>query len=314
MGCRISQTIEYSPQFVPDGLAMRVNWSRVAFAVLLAATGMILVTVLVTLRFQAVSERILHAGSGGASSLQLVAEPASQGTDCRPPLVPLGIFVRGPSELVSAARVEIIGLPRGSVVSAGQLVGDHWRIPAAGLSGTTVLPPRRFSGAVDLEVELRLADDTLVERQSVHRVMTGPDLAIDASIHVAGGAVGGTPSPCLPPGRATEGSNLRVAVLLDKAERLLAEGDMSSARLLLRRIAETGSVRGALLLGETYEACLFYSKVNYRCSVDADSATARTWYEMAAERGSVEARQRLECLVSEESGRRAAKPSIPAES
>ncbi len=138
-----------------------------------------------------------------------------QGT--RSPLVALGIFVRGPSELASAATVEIIGLPSGSVRSAGRPLGNRWPISAAQLSGAAILRPRHFAGAVDLEAELRLADDTLAERRSVHRAMTDPQLAAQETI-----------------------------LLLSKA------GGFSAARLALRRAANAGNARAALLLGGTY--------------------------------------------------------------
>jgi hypothetical protein len=198
VGRRISQAIDQWPQVVPDRLVIRVNWLRVGFAGLLAATVTIFVTILVT------RERTLQAVSGGPSTLQLVAGPASQGTDSRSPLVPLGSFVRGPSELASAATVEIIGLPSGSVLSAGRPLGNRWRIPAAQLSGAVILPPRHFSGAVDLEAELRLTDDTLVERRSVHRAMTDPELAAQETM-----------------------------LFLSKAESLLVQRDISAARLVL---------------------------------------------------------------------------------
>jgi hypothetical protein len=260
-----------------DRPVKRVNWPRVAFAGLLAAT----VTVLVTLRFRTTSEGNPQAVSGGPSAatevsfppnadlpstLQLVAEPASEGTGSR---WPLGIFVRGPSELASAAAIEIIGLPSGWTLSAGRPIGNRWRIPAPGLSSAEILPPRRFSGAVDLEVELRLADDTLVERRSVRRVMTDQELATEETM-----------------------------LFVSRAESMLVQGDISAARLGLRRAAEVGNARAALLLGETYEGCLRHPVL--RCSADADRATARAWYEMAAKYGSAEARQRLDRLGSEQ--------------
>jgi hypothetical protein len=271
---RAAQGYGVDPQ---DRPVKRVNWPRVAFAGLLAAT----VTILVTLRFQTTSERNLQAVSGGPSAatevsfppkadlpstLQLVAEPASEGTDSR---WPLGIFVRGPSELASAAAIEIIGLPSGWALSAGRPLGNRWRIPAPGLSSAAILPPRRFFGAVDLEVELRLADDTLVERRSVRRAMTDQELAAEETM-----------------------------LFVSRAESMLVQGDISAARLGLRRAAEVGNARAALLLGETYEGCLRYPLL--RCSADADRATARAWYEMAAKYGSAEARQRLDRLGSEQ--------------
>jgi hypothetical protein len=274
VGRRISQAIDQWPQVVPDGPVIRVNWPRVAFAGLLAA----IVTTLVTLRFQATTERNLRAVSGDpsastevlsapqvdpSSTLQLVAEPVSQGTDGR---LPLGIFLRGPSKTTSGAAIEIIGLPSGWALSAGRPLGNRWRVPAAQLSGASILLPRGFSGAVDLEVELRLADDALVERRSVRRAMTDPELAAQETMF-----------------------------LLSKAEGLLVQRDISAARLVLRRAANAGNARAALLLGGTYEGCLLYP----RCSAYADRATARTWYEMAAEFGSAEARERLDRLAGE---------------
>jgi hypothetical protein len=282
VGRRISQAIDQWPHVVPERLVIRVNWLRVGFAGLLAATITILITTLVTLRVQATSERTLQAVSGGPSTaievssasqvnpsspLQLLAEPVSQGTDRRSPL---GIFLRGPSKLTSGAAIEIIDLPSGWALSAGRRLGNRWRIPAARLSGASILPPRGFSGAVDLEVELRLADDTLVERRSVRRAMTDLELAAQETM-----------------------------LLLSKAEGLLVQRDISAARLALRRAANAGNARAALLLGGTYEGCLLYP---LRCSGDADRATARTWYEMAAEFGSAEARERLDRLASEEPG------------
>jgi len=86
--------------------------------------------------------------------------------------------------------------------------------------------------------------------------------------------------------------------VLSRAEDLLAEGDISAARLSLRRAAAAGNARAALLLGETYERCLHYLGP-LRCGEDADRATARTWYKMAADHGSSEALQRLNRLAAE---------------
>jgi hypothetical protein len=141
----------------------------------------------------------------------------------------------------------------------------------AQLSGVVILPPQGFSGAVDIAVELRLADDTLVARRSLHLAMMtdAPERATEKR---------------MAPELATE--KTITIFLVKRAENLLAEGDVSAARLTLRRLAEAGNARAALLLGETY--------------ADADPATARTWYESAAKFGSDEARRRLDRRGSEE--------------
>jgi hypothetical protein len=332
---RISIQAEQWPQ-VADGVVIRINWPRVAFAGLLAAT----VTILMPLTFQAASEhnpRALSAGpsvatevasaakadfqttsehnpqavSDGPSAatevlsatkadlsptLQLVAEPAAQGTDDR---LPLGIFIRGPSEIASAAAINISGLPNGWALSAGWPFADGWRIPAARLSGALILPPRGFSGAIDFAAELRLADNTLMERRIVRRVRIDPGLADERTIsllRVAEGllAAGDIATSRLMLRRAADAGNARAALLLGEthggvridprladertisllrvAEGLLAAGDIATARLMLRRAADAGNARAALLLGETHDRCLI-RRLN--CNADADPATAR---------------------------------------
>jgi hypothetical protein len=314
-----------------DGVVVRVNWPRVVFALLPATM------ILLALGFQAgqtipspsAATEVSTAPKGESSSLlQLVEVPASQGTDSR---LPLGVLVSGPSELASTAAIEIIDLPSGWALSEGRPLGNRWRIPAAKLSGAVILPPRRFSGAVDVEVELRLADDTLVERRSVHWAwaVTQPGLAPERLVpeRLAPEKLG--PDKLGPEQRAAEklapeklvpekvasekrASEKRVAenttLLLSRAEGLLVQGDFAGARLVLRRAAEAGDARAALLLGGTYEGCL----LAYSLCTDADRTEARYWYEMAADFGSAEARQRLDRLASKEPGGGLSKSSMSA--
>jgi len=192
MGRRISQAIDQWPQLEPDSMVIRVNWARVACAGLLAATAMIVVTILVTLRLQATSERILQGISGPMAAAE---------------------------------------------VSVSKADSSSHRQPGGTLEATT-----------------------------------DPEIAIERT--------------------------MKIKRVLSRAEDLLAQGDISAARLSLRRAAAAGNARAALLLGETYERCLHYLGP-LRCGEDADRATARTWYKMAADHGSSEALQRLNRLAAE---------------
>ena len=305
-------------QLGPDSPVIRINWPRVAFAGLLALT----ITTLLTVAFRPTNEHNTHAVSGGpsaakqaspapqvepATNLQLIAEAAVQGTDDR---LPLGIFVSGPIEIASTAAIEIIGLPGGWAVSAGRPFGESgWRILAAKLSGTVLLPPRGFSGAIEVTAELRLADDTLVERRSVRRARIDPALATmpPQPIESERSTAITSPSPSAPLGEnvasqpltwnTPEPDSEQITLLLRVAEGLLAAGDLSAARTVLRRAAKAGNARAALLLGETYDGGLLRRFV---CSPDADRSAARTWYEVAREFGSVDARRRLDRLAPDE--------------
>jgi hypothetical protein len=347
----------------PDQPVLRINWARVAFAGLLAAT----VTTLVTFRFQATREHNQQAVSGGppaatevssasgadfsarrehnpqvvsdgpstagdvpsatkaalSPTLQLVAEPAAQGTDDR---LPLGILIRGPSEITSAAAIDIIGLPNGWALSVGWPFTGGWRIPAARLSGALLLAPQSFSGAIDFAAELRLADNSLVERQLVRRVRIKQGRAEEKTLSLVrvaerSLAAGDIATARLMLQRAAAAGDARAALLLGEtydrvrndaghtgeentvllaiAERSLAAGNISAARLALRRAAAAGNARAALLLGETYDGCLI-RRLN--CGADADPAAAQTWYEVAAGFGSTDAHQRLDRLARDQPG------------
>jgi hypothetical protein len=226
--------------------------------------------------------------------------------------LPLGIFVRGPSEIASAAAIEIIGLPSGWALSAGRPFGENgWRIPAAKLSGAMILPPRGFSGSVDLVAELRLADDTLVERQSVRRVRINTGLAamppqpIESvhptavkSLSASASSEESVASEQLT-GISRESDPEEIMSLLRVAEGLLAARDLAAARLVLQRAVKAGSARAALLLGETYDGG-FLRRFVY--NPDVDRTTARTWYQVAEKLGSLDARQRLNRLAHDEPG------------
>jgi hypothetical protein len=290
-GPRLFEDYDRWPQ---DRPVVRVNWFRVGLALLLP----ILLVALVVFSDHRIHIQVVWGGPSAptevpSSTLQLVAEPVSQRTDSRSPLVPLGMSVRGPRELTSAATIEIIGLPRGWVLSAGRPLGDRWRIPVAQLSGAVILPPKGFYGEVDIAAELRLADDTLVERRALRLAMMtdAPERAIEKTM-APELAIEKTMAPelatekTMAPGLATEKTMITISHL-KRAEDLLAQGDISAARLTLRRLAEAGNARAALLLGESYEG-------------GADPAKARIWYENAAKFGSDEARRRLDRLGSED--------------
>ena len=80
--------------------------------------------------------------------------------------LPLGAQV---VDVGTVATLEIRGLPVGMTISSGRRTGTVWRIPAANAVNAMIHPPTGFSGTVDLTVELRLPDDTIVDFGSAHR-------------------------------------------------------------------------------------------------------------------------------------------------
>jgi TPR repeat protein len=76
-----------------------------------------------------------------------------------------------------------------------------------------------------------------------------------------------------------------------RAKGLLAAGDIPSARLLLERAANAQDANAAFMLGQTYDPQMLGTQDARK--IKSDPATARAWYQQAAQLGSAEAQRRL---------------------
>jgi hypothetical protein len=96
-----------------------------------------------------------------------------------------------------------------------------------------------------------------------------------------------------PPAPARRIDPDELATLLKRAKNLLAIGDITSARLLLERAADA-QAEAALILAGTYDPQLLGPQDTR--SITPDPATARLWYQKAAQLGSSDAKRRLSQL------------------
>jgi hypothetical protein len=87
-----------------------------------------------------------------------------------------------------------------------------------------------------------------------------------------------------------------LAAMLRRADDFIKSGDLSSARLLLQRAVEAGSMQAALTLAGTFDPNVFAAHGIQDGA--ADIAMARLWYERAEQLGSSEAPRRLQQLTS----------------
>jgi TPR repeat protein len=85
-----------------------------------------------------------------------------------------------------------------------------------------------------------------------------------------------------------------IATLMKRGEEFLRNGDIASARLLLRRAASAGNAQAALTLGVTFDPGFLAEQGVLGFAPDVPQA--RAWYERAVELGSPEARRRLDRL------------------
>ena len=86
-----------------------------------------------------------------------------------------------------------------------------------------------------------------------------------------------------------------IAALLARGRAYVTAGDITAARLVLRRAADGGDPQAALALGSTYDPIALKRLGAVRFA--ADLAQAREWYRKAAELGSADAPRRLEQLA-----------------
>jgi hypothetical protein len=100
-------------------------------------------------------------------------------------------------------------------------------------------------------------------------------------------------------------SPTEIADLMARGDRLLAQGDILSARLLYQRAADAGDARAAMAVGLTYDPVEF-ERLAVR-GLRADPARAMELYQQASATGIAEADQRISALAAWSSRQ----PAIP---
>jgi len=174
------------------------------------------------------------------------------------------------------ATVVIGGLAPGSALSAGRQEGPNtWRLAVEELAGTAITPPRGFVGTMALTLELHLADSTVADRKGLQLEWSGR-------------------SPATSQTRQHDADE--IALMMKSGADLIANGDISAARLMYQRAAEAGDAMAALALAETYDP-LVLRRLNPKGGITPDIALAHTWYEKAKDLGSAVAPERLERLA-----------------
>lgn len=203
-----------------------------------------------------------------AARLNVAAPAALSANDA----APLDVSASG---LGAGAAVLIGGLASGTTLSAGEEVApDAWRLSAAELAGAVLTPPRDFAGDMELTLELRLADNVLADRKIMRLQWREGELAARRA-----------------PARHHDRTD--IAEMVRRGGELMANGDVSAARLLYQRAAEAGEAAAAFSLAETYDPLAPKGEAG---AAGADPALARFWYKKASDLGSDEAGGRIERL------------------
>jgi TPR repeat protein len=177
------------------------------------------------------------------------------------------------------AAMVIGGLAPGSTLSTGTQVGPNtWRLSVEELTNVVITPPRGFVGAMDLTLELRLADNTAADRKSVQLEWSG----------------NGARAPVKSQPRRLATSE--IALMVKNGAEYMANGNIGAARMMLQPAAQAGDPGAAFALAETYDP-LVLRKLNAKGGITGDVGLAQTWYQKARDLGSAVAPERLERLA-----------------
>jgi hypothetical protein len=177
------------------------------------------------------------------------------------------------------AAVVIGGLEPGWTLSTGMQLGPNtWRLPLEELDGASVTPPRGFIGAIDLTLELRLADNTVADRKGLHLEWSGDGARESIK----------SQQRHLP---ASE-----TAVMVEAGTEHMKNGSIGAARMMFQSAAEAGDAIAAFALAETYDP-LVLKKLNAKGGITADIGLAQAWYQKAKDLGSTAAPERLNRLA-----------------
>ncbi|HUU25454.1 MAG TPA: hypothetical protein VMW68_07835 [Methyloceanibacter sp.] len=197
--------------------------------------------------------------------------------------------------LGSASYILLRGLPEDAELSAGRQTGPGtWMVKDTDVVKLTLILGENANGDYPTEVYLLGPEQGLqARRRLILRVDTSPQ------IYAAGLALGwptafldteAAPEPAHAPAAPVE-----TAAVYDRAQHLLADGEIAGARRLLEELAEGGETDAAYELALTYDDEVLV-KAGLR-DIDGDAAIAETWYTRAATNGHAAAARRLNTLV-----------------
>ena len=189
------------------------------------------------------------------------------------------------------------GLPAEAELSAGRRTGPGtWMVKGEEASDLALTLGKRASGDYPLEVyQLDTGNGPQARHRLILRVDQAPQVYAAGLNPVWPLAVRQTPQAPEAAAEPAAMSVIEASVLRERAQRLLGEGNIAAARLLLTRAAEQGHGNAAYELALTYDREVL-AKAGIH-GIDSDAGVARAWYEYAAQEGHAGAGQRLQTLA-----------------
>jgi hypothetical protein len=203
-------------------------------------------------------------------------------------LVATFVAVKNPFTVFANATASLIGSSSDSRSAPPPVTPPQQVAAVAAATAPAVIaatPAQASLPAQSLPAQLPSRDEIALALKTAHQNQA-PEVQQPAA------AAAAAPVSVAPPVRRMDSGEL--AALMARAKAFLASGDIPPARLLLERAAEAQEASAALMLAQTYDPTVLGTQ-DIR-NITPDPALARSWYQRAAQLGSVDAQRRLSQL------------------
>jgi hypothetical protein len=225
----------------------------------------------------------------------------------------LGISIGREGALPANTYIRIRGMSPMMALTSGHVIAPGaWAVALAALPDLRVIIPAGAAGKTEIHVALVAIDGGVVTEAQTTLVVAAAALGRSEpqsapSPATTAPSIAAPPStpPSAPPPPPRTGrpsapalpaaDRERAEGLLNRGRKLLASGNIASARLFFQRAADAGLADGALAMGDTFDP-IELSRLN-AVGIHPDPKEARRWYEKARELGAASlADRRLERL------------------
>jgi len=208
----------------------------------------------------------------------------------------------------SSGSLLLRGLAHGTRLSAGAALDeDGWELSLHDIGSAYVYAPPDFVGAMNATIALLSPSKKVIDSRPIRLEWTAKadslqpptnNREIDPKIANAAtkqeinpGTASAAARQKINPGASAAAVKpidpQEAAALMERGRDLLRNGDVASAQLVFRRLAEAGKADAALALATTYDPR--YLLEHNLVGIVGDEAKARAWYRRAKEPGSIEA-------------------------
>ena len=218
-----------------------------------------------------------------------------------------------PVPAANSGSLSLRGLVHGIRLSAGKAVNeDDWELSLRDLGSVYVYAPMNFVGAMSVTIALLSPSNEILDSRPIRlewiaktdspqppngrdidRQSSSAAVKQESSSELAKQEVNSEAAKQQINPEPANANAVKIvdpqeaAALIERGRDLLRNGDVASAQLAFRRLAEAGKAEAALALGTTYDPR--YLVQHNLVGIVGDEEKARTWYRRAKELGSREA-------------------------